>query len=77
VSFRRAACPEQSEGSDEESLFFLAFFEEGFLAALEMTESGAFFNKLLHGSKIYFGICANFAGVAPSLVTGRESRLLA
>src|ERR1019366_7890784 len=35
------------EGSDEKSLFLLAFFKERFLASLGMTEPGAFFRSLL------------------------------
>ena len=47
VSFRGAACPELSEGTDEESLFFLAFSAERFLAPLGMTGGEAFFRNLL------------------------------
>jgi hypothetical protein len=34
------------ERSDEKSLFFLVFSEEGLLASLEMTARVAFFGKL-------------------------------
>jgi hypothetical protein len=42
VSFRGAACPERTEGSDEESLFFLASCAERFLASLGMTAGKTF-----------------------------------
>jgi hypothetical protein len=46
VSFRGAACPERSEGSDEESLIFITSCAERFLAALGMTVGIGFFRKL-------------------------------
>ena len=57
------------ERSDEESLCFLAFVEERFLASLGMTGSEIFFNKLL-------GAEAGPAGLVGHEEICRAARLL-
>jgi hypothetical protein len=52
VSFRGAARPERSEGSDEESLVLSASSAERFLAPFRMTREEAFFRKLLEARKV-------------------------